>query len=106
MSLTNRREYRVPASCDVVFYWEDSTGEFHTSHPRARDVSSNGMRVENAIPLDPGHQVVLQIPGHCSAIEAAVRYCVREGDGYRIGLEFSSPEHGLPQAIGTALDYY
>ena len=106
MSKTNRREYRVPASCDVVFYWQDLTEEIYTSRPRARDVSSNGMCVESTVPVDPGTQICLQIPGYYSAIEAAVRYCLREGDGYRIGLEFSSPEHGLAQAIGTALDYY
>jgi len=106
MARIKRREYRVPASHDVTLYWEDSTGEVFTSRPRARDVSCRGLRIESAVPIDIGASMCVEVPGYHTAIDAVVRYCVREGDGYRVGLEFADARPELVESIGAALDYY
>jgi curved DNA-binding protein CbpA len=106
MPKIKRREYRIPASHDVAFYWEDSAGSVHTTRPRARDVSSSGMRVESSMPIECGTQVCVEVPRHNSAIDAVVRYCVADGAGFRIGVQFSKEQYQLAQSIGAALDYY
>ncbi|HUB78645.1 MAG TPA: DnaJ domain-containing protein [Bryobacteraceae bacterium] len=106
MARIKRREYRVPASHDVTLYWEDFTGEVFSSRPRARDVSCQGLRIESAVAIQAGTSICVEIPGYHTAVDAVVRYCVREGEGYRLGLEFSDPRPDLVQAIGAALDYY
>ncbi|MEI9974940.1 MAG: DnaJ domain-containing protein [Ignavibacteriota bacterium] len=101
-----RRNYRVPVSYPVVFYWEDAAGVVYTTRPRARDISTSGMRVDSDMAIPAGTQVCLEVPQHESAIEAVVRYCQPDGSAFRIGLEFEKAQPHLAHAAGSSLDYY
>jgi curved DNA-binding protein len=106
MPKVKRRHYRIPVSFDVAFYWEDAACKVYTTRPRARDVSSSGMRVESAMSIECGTEVCVEIERHSSAIDGIVRYCVPEGTAFRIGVQFSSDQHHFARAVGATLDYY
>ena len=106
MSKTKRQHRRVPVDYEVVFFWEDASGQVHTIRPRAGDSSDSGMRVESAVPIEIGTQVCVDVPGSGSAIEAVVRYCVPKGAVFRIGIQFISESQQSRPAAGAAMDYY
>jgi hypothetical protein len=106
MSKTKRQHQRALVDYEVVFYWEDASGQVHTTRPRARDASDSGMRVESTIPIESGTQLCVEVPRSRSAVEAVVRYCVANGAVFRIGVQFSSASHESPHADGAETDYY
>ena len=106
MSKMKRRHYRVPVSYEVVLYWEDAGGAVFTTRPRARDISSSGLRVESSVAIQSGTHVCLEVPRHDSAIETVVRYCTPEGGTFRIGVEFEKEQQQLAHSAGNNLDYY
>jgi len=106
MPKTKRQHNRVAVDYEVVFYWEDATGQVHSARPRARDTSNSGMRVESAVPIECGIDVCVEVPHYGVALEASVRYCVPEGNGFRIGVQFTSP-NTQPADFGNGdIDYY
>jgi hypothetical protein len=106
MPKMKRRHYRVPVSYEVVLYWEDSSGAVYTTRPRARDISSSGLRVESPVAIQPGTHVCLEVPRHDAAIETVVRYCEPEGAAFRVGVEFEKEQQQLAHSAGVNLDYY
>jgi curved DNA-binding protein CbpA len=105
-----RQHDRVPVDYEVVFLWEDTTGQVHNTRPRARDASDSGMRVESPVFIESGTQVCVDVPRYGSVIEAVVRYCVPDDRAFRIGMQFfSSASGGSEQSAHPAdseLDYY
>lgn len=106
MQRIKREHYRVPVDYPAVLYWEDASGQVSNARPRARDISEAGMRVECPIRIAPDTRVYMEVPRYGFPIEASVRYCVPEGDGFRIGLEFSAATRQSMQAVATEADYY
>lgn len=105
MHKNKRKHTRVPADYEVVFFWEDGSKKVCTTRPRARDASDSGLRVHSSEAIAPGTQVYVDMPRQESAVEATVRYCAPEQDGYRIGLEFAAPM-SKPAAVDEHLDFY
>jgi len=106
MPKIKRQHHRVPADYEVVLYWEDATGQVHTTRALARDASDSGMRVESTVPIESGTQVCADVPRPGSPIEAVVRYCVPDGAVFRIGVQFSSGSQQSRQRAGAERDYY
>jgi hypothetical protein len=82
-----RSEPRVPADAPAVV-----TILLPGSHPhvegRILDTSKNGVRIELAVPVDPG--TLIQIRLKETIAMAEVRYCVPAGSGFRIGARIVS----------------
>jgi curved DNA-binding protein len=108
MPKTKRKSDRVPVDYGVVFYWEDAAGQVHIARPRARDASESGMRVESTESIESGTQVCADIPSYGSVIEAVVRYCIADGELFRIGVQFSSASesNASQDTVKAELDYY
>ena len=106
MTQTKRQHDRIPVDYEVVFLWEDETGQVHNTRPRARDASDGGLRVASSVPIESGTQICVDLPRFGSAIEAIVCYCIEEERGYRIGVQFSAPDADESFAFRSDLDYY
>jgi hypothetical protein len=106
MQRIKREHYRVSVDYVVVLYWEDATGQVSNARPRARDISEAGIRLECPVSIEPGTNVYMEVPRYGFPVEATVRYCTREGEGFRIGLEFSSATRQSIRSIAGDTDYY
>ena len=106
MPKTTRQHDREPVDFQVVLYWEDADGEVHSIRPRARDLSPSGIRLESEIPLEPGTQVCLDVRRYGVPVEGTVRYCVRDGGRFRVGVEFSVYAERAAEPFSREVDYY
>src|SRR5215467_13697866 len=106
MQRIKRQHYRSPVDYEVALYWEDASGQVLSARPRARDISEAGIRVQCPTHIEPGTHVCMENSRYGFPIEAAVRYCVSEEDGYRIGFEFSSETREAMISAASEADYY
>ena len=92
-----RRHARAEKSSPVQIVWQDRTGADKYVNGKSLDVSSSGMRVEVAEPIDRGVYVTVQ----CAALDvhgrASVRNCNRKGLKFILGLEFSGGMEWKPR---------
>ena len=82
---------RFKIRCPITLAWNDTTGYTRTVRARGVDMSTVGARVESPEPLAPGSFTYLRARELKLMGSANVRYCVRRGLSYRIGLEFRNP---------------
>jgi PilZ domain-containing protein len=82
---------RFKIKCPIKLSWHDPAGKTFSVKARGVDMSTVGARVESPEPLVPGSFTYLQVPDLKLMGSALVRYCIKRGLGYRIGLEFRSP---------------
>jgi hypothetical protein len=75
----------------VTLSGEDEAGKTWTMHGRGVDMSRLGARIETGDPIAPGSFVFIQVRELSLMGGAVVRYCVRRGLKYKIGLEFRNP---------------
>ena len=75
----------------VTLSGEDESGKTWTIHGRGVDMSRLGARIETADPIAPGSFVFIQVRELSLMGGAVVRYCMRRGLKYKIGLEFRNP---------------
>ena len=85
-----RASERRPFQGTVYVSWQDPSGEMKTVRAKCVDISDCGARIECQIPIDIRTNVYLQAPGRGLMGNATVRYCLRRGVKYMIGLMFSS----------------
>ena len=82
---------RFKIRCPITLSWNDTKGCTWTVRARGVDMSTVGARVESPEPVAPGSFTYLRAQDLKLMGSALVRYCVRRGLNYRIGLEFRSP---------------
>ena|SRR5579864_1793448 len=82
---------RFKIRCPITLSWHDAKGYTWTVRTRGVDMSTVGARVESPEPLAPGSFTYLRAQELKLMGSATVRYCIRRGLSYRIGLEFRSP---------------
>ncbi len=75
----------------VTLSGEDEAGKTWTINGRGVDMSRLGARIETGDPIVPGSFVFIQVRDLNLMGGAVVRYCVRRGLKYKIGLEFRNP---------------
>lgn len=88
---TARAHERRPFQCDAQVSWQTRSGERKFARVRFVDLSLPGAGIESTEPIEPQTMVYLQASGYGAIGNASVRYCVRAGLKYRIGLLFSAP---------------
>jgi curved DNA-binding protein CbpA len=106
MTRTTRKHLRDTVDFPVTMYWEEESGKVHSIRPQSRDISESGMRLATLVPVDPGTNVYLDVPRHSAPLEAVIRYCVTEGSGYRIGVEFTTVARQSAAASTEDIDFY
>ncbi|HMC58585.1 MAG TPA: DnaJ domain-containing protein [Candidatus Solibacter sp.] len=106
MTKIKRQHLREPVDFELVVYWEFGEGQVGSCQPQARDTSDGGMRLQSPIRIEPGMHVFLDMPQYGFPLEGAIRYCVPDDGGFRIGLEFSSTTRQSMQPLSKDIDYY
>ena len=87
---THHADERRRFQPEAQISWQTRSGENRVARAKFVDLSLQGAAIDSAEPIEPRTLVYLQGPG-CGAIgNASVRYCVRSGLKYRIGLLFST----------------
>jgi hypothetical protein len=85
-----RRACRRPFQCTMQISWHTRTGEVRSARAKCLDISPEGACLECIQPVEARTNVYVQAPSHGLMGDASVRYCVRSGMKYHIGLLFSS----------------
>lgn len=85
-----RHDERRPFECPVTVSWHTRAGEIRSARARCVDLSPQGARIECGQPIEVRTNVYMQAPTHGLMGDASVRYCIRCGLKYMIGLMFSS----------------
>jgi hypothetical protein len=94
-----RKDQRHSSNSFFALSWQDPAGQTQSARARCVNVSKSGLRLESGERLDPGATVRLEGEHHGFCGRATVRYCVRHGESFAIGLEFGDEtKHngGLP----------
>ena len=86
---TLRRHERTTECAPVQVMWKDRSGGDKYANARALDISESGMRIEVPEPLQERSYVTLRSDKLKLNGTASVRTCIRNGNRYWIGLEFS-----------------
>jgi len=74
---------------------------------QGRDSSKAGIGLESAMPVEVGTAITIETEGHEPVGAGVVRYCVRRGTSFGIGVEFTSEEiSGAPKSGPEIEDYY
>ena len=98
-----RKEDRYALNCPVQLSWRVATGETRAARGTCVDVSTRGACIECSEPVEARSNLYLKASSYGMMGNASVRYCVRRGLKYHIGLEFSwaaaLAEEGRKQAV-------
>jgi hypothetical protein len=93
-----RRHPRDEKASPVQIVWKDRAGVDRYVSGKSLNISSSGIRVEVAEPIERQTYVTLQ----CAALgvhgSASVRSCARKGMKYVVGLEFSGGMQYKPKS--------
>jgi hypothetical protein len=88
-----RRHDRVEERVAVQVMWKDRYGHDRLLRGRSVDVSRDGMRLQLGERLKDGIFVNFQAEALKLHGTASVRWCIRDGAKYMIGLQFSGGLH-------------
>ncbi len=86
----NRPEARYRVDLNVYLTWQDERGAVRRCPAHCVDLSASGAKLEMMDPLPKHGQVIVSAENFTRMGHATVRYCIREGMKYRVGLQFSA----------------
>ena len=89
VEMRNCRRLKIKST--VTLSWLDLSGYTWTVRARSVDMSKSGARLESPEPLPPGSIAFVRVQDLKLMGDATVRYCVKRGLQYAIGLQFRSP---------------
>jgi DnaJ-like protein len=105
--MAGRSKPRRRISANYLASWKDVAGQAKSALVQGRDSSKTGIGVDSTVPIDPGTEVILQTESHEPVGTGVVRYCMRRGTGFAIGLELASEETAASGRTATPIeDYY
>jgi len=108
--MPGRSQPRRRIDAKYVALWTDAEGTAQSALIQGRDTSKAGMGFDAAAPIEPGTQVRIATELHESVGAGMVRYCVRRGSEFAIGIEFTTAQEEPPPSsrpCATAeTDYY
>jgi len=88
---TRDADPRRPFQSEAQLSWQTRSGENKVARATFVDLSQQGAGIHSVVPIEPQTMVYLQAPGYGAIGNASVRYCIRAGLKYRIGLLFGAP---------------
>ncbi len=106
MHRNKRKHLRLPVDYEVVFFWEDGDRKVCSTRPKALDISDQGLRVHSSEQIEPGTHICIELPRKEAPVEAIVKYCTPEGDGFRIGIGFKTPANQASAPVDAGMDFY
>lgn len=89
---------------DAQLSWQTRSGEGKVVRAKFLDLSLQGAGIECPEPIEPRTIVYLQAQAYGAIGNASVRYCIRAGLKFRIGVLFSSPAKWADSARQKYLD--
>ena len=89
-SSKKRSDARQPFYCPVEITWQARTGETKKMKGDCLDLSAQGARIQCKEPLEVQSTVSVRAPGRGLMGNASVRYCLRTGLGYIVGVAFQA----------------
>lgn len=105
MAGRNKPRRRINAS--YLASWKDDKGHEQSVLVKGRDSSKSGIGLEAGMPIEPGTPVRIETESREPVGAGVVRYCVRRGTGFGIGVEFAAEEiPGAPKPTAAIDDYY
>jgi hypothetical protein len=106
--MPGRNKPRRRINARYLANWNDEKGQAQSVPVQGRDSSKTGIGFDSALPIDPGVQVRIETESHEPVGTGVVRYCMRRGTGFGIGVEFSNEEtlSGAGPDGAPAEDYY
>ena len=94
----SRRHERTPAPATIRIGWQDRSGNDKFDITRSFDISESGLRFEVQYPLPPRSDVTVQAEKIGLQARATVRYCIRKGLKYAVGVEFAGGYRWRPRS--------
>jgi PilZ domain len=88
--IRTRSDVRNPFYSPVEISWQTQAGETKTARAECLDLSTHGARIQCRQPLEIHSTICLRAPGRGLMGNASVRYCLRTGFGYLVGVAFFS----------------
>jgi len=98
-----RKHPRIAYGAPVTISWEDAIGAPKYARASFTDISEGGLRIEVLSNVSVRTYVSLRAERLNLSGSATVRYVVRTGSKYRIGLELSQPLRGRALAAVQSL---
>ena len=89
--MTNRGEDRRDVDFQVFLSWEAKNGGVQRVAARCLNLSPSGAKLETKDPVEVRAGVLIHSGRFGRMGMASIRYCVRDGMKYEVGLEFSAP---------------
>jgi hypothetical protein len=86
---------RQPASDRVLLTWRDKYGEGNV-YGVCRDISDQGIGIECLEPIPLRRVVTVRLESRGRSRTATVKYRVKSGPGYLVGLEFTTVRNSRP----------
>lgn len=85
-----RPEDRYQVDFHVFLSWQAKNGGIHRVPGRCVDLSSSGAKLETRDRLEVRASILVHSEQFGRMGTASIRYCVRKGMKYEVGLQFSS----------------
>lgn len=90
--MAGRNKPRRRINADYLASWKDAQGQEQSILVQGRDTSKTGVGIDSGMPIEPGTQVKIETESRELVGEGVVRYCMRRGTAYGIGVEFTIDE--------------
>ncbi|HEV3330075.1 MAG TPA: J domain-containing protein [Bryobacteraceae bacterium] len=103
--MAGRSKPRRRINANYLVTWKDAQGREQALLVQGKDSSKTGVGLESGTPIEPGTAVTIETESREPAGTGVVRYCVRRGNGFGIGVEFTEDIPGAPKRPGID-DYY
>jgi hypothetical protein len=88
--LVKRPEERYDVDFPVLLSWQTANGLLHRVTGRCVDLSPSGAKLKTIDRLETGTGVLVHSEQFGRMGMANIRYCVRQGMKYEVGLQFSA----------------
>jgi curved DNA-binding protein len=104
--MAGRNKPRRRINARYLASWTDANGKPQSVSVQGRDSSKTGIGFDSTAPIDPGTPVTIETESREPVGAGVVRYCMRRGTGFGIGVEFTSEESPGASKAAAAEDYY
>ena len=88
--MRTRPEERFHVDFQIFLSWQEKSGAVRRAMGRCVDLSASGAKLETLDKMDARSMVLVHSEQFGRMGNATIRYCLREGMKYSVGLQFSA----------------